>query len=114
MIAVWAVTSSWRMPPPWLATLRWVIMRAAGGYRAQLYGLNSIGLKRQGFSSERISVLKRAYEVLFKSGLMMAEAIKQAREQFKDSPDVLEIIAFIEGTKRGICRSVGTGGEGED
>jgi UDP-N-acetylglucosamine acyltransferase len=89
-------------------------MRAAGGYRAQLYGLNSIGLKRQGFSNERIAVLKRAYEVLFRSDLMMAEVIKQAREEFKDHPDVLEVIAFLEGSKRGICRSVGQDAEMDD
>jgi len=89
-------------------------MRAAGGYRAKLYGLNSIGLKRQGFSNERIAVLKRAYEVLFRSGLMMAEAIKRARDEFKDSPDVQEVVAFLEGSKRGICRSVGKGLEEEE
>ena len=88
-------------------------MRAAGGYRAQLYGLNSIGLKRHGFSNERITVLKRAYEVLFRSDLLMVEAIKRAREEFKESPDVLEIIAFLEGSKRGICRSVGQDAEAE-
>jgi UDP-N-acetylglucosamine acyltransferase len=89
-------------------------MRAAGGYRARLYGLNSIGLKRQGFTGDRISVLKRAYEILFRSDLLMAEAIKQARETFRDSHDVLEVIAFLEGSKRGICRSVGKDKEEED
>lgn len=89
-------------------------MRAAGGYRARLYGLNSIGLKRHGFSSERISVLKRAYEVLFRSELLMAEAVKRAQEEFKGSADVLEVIAFFEGSKRGICRSIGRDVEDED
>jgi UDP-N-acetylglucosamine acyltransferase len=89
-------------------------MRAAGGYRARLFGLNSIGLKRHGFSNERIVVLKQAYEILFRSGLMMAEAIKRAREEFKDSADVLEIVTFMEGTKRGICRSVGDAEENEE
>jgi UDP-N-acetylglucosamine acyltransferase len=86
-------------------------MRAAGGYRAQLYGLNSVGLKRQGFSSERISILKHAYEVLFRSGHRMAEAMKVAREQFKHSPDVQAVIDFMEGSKRGICKSIGKGME---
>jgi UDP-N-acetylglucosamine acyltransferase len=81
-------------------------MRAAGGYRAQLYGLNSIGLKRHGFSNERIAVLKRAYDVLFRSDLLMAEAVKRAREEFKEHTDVLEVITFLEGSKRGICRSI--------
>ncbi|MGH7254931.1 MAG: acyl-ACP--UDP-N-acetylglucosamine O-acyltransferase [Nitrospirales bacterium] len=89
-------------------------MRAAGGYRARLYGLNSIGLKRLGFGSERISALKRAYELLFRSGHRMAEAIKQVRDTFKDSPDVMEVVRFIEGSKRGICRSVGKDAEDEE
>jgi UDP-N-acetylglucosamine acyltransferase len=89
-------------------------MRAAGGYRAHLYGLNSIGLKRQGFTHERISALKQAYELLFRSGLMMADAIKRTRDEFKDQPDVQEVVDFVEGTKRGICRSVGVGQEEDE
>lgn len=88
-------------------------MRAAGGYRARLFGLNSIGLKRHGFSNERITVLKHAYELLFRSGYRMAEAIKRARDEFRDSPDVQELLSFMESSKRGICRSVGKELEGE-
>ncbi|MBI5854680.1 MAG: acyl-ACP--UDP-N-acetylglucosamine O-acyltransferase [Nitrospirae bacterium] len=89
-------------------------MRSAGGYRAQLYGVNSIGLRRHGFSNERISTLKRAYELLFRSGLRIAEAVKQAREDFKDQPDVLEVLSFLDGSKRGVCRSVGRDQEDEE
>ena len=89
-------------------------MRAAGGYRAELYGVNSIGLRRQGFTNERISMLKRAYELLFRSGLRMAEAMKQAREDFKDQADVLEVLSFLDGSKRGVCRSVGRDREDEE
>lgn len=89
-------------------------VRAAGGYRAQLYGINAIGLRRQGFSNERISTLKRAYELLFRSGLRMAEAMKQAREDYKDQPDVLQVLSFLDGSKRGVCRSVGRDQEDEE
>jgi UDP-N-acetylglucosamine acyltransferase len=89
-------------------------MRAAGGYRAQLYGLNAIGLRRHGFSSERIAVLKEAYELLFRSGHRMADAIKLARDEFRDTADVLEVLTFMEGTKRGVCRSTATDMEIED
>ena len=89
-------------------------MRAAGGYRAHLYGLNTIGLKRQGFTNDRISALKQAYEILFRSGLMMAEALKRIREEFKGQPDVQEVVAFVEGTKRGICKSVGAADEEDE
>ena len=82
-------------------------MRVAGGYPARMYGLNSVGLRRHGFSAERISVLKRAYDILFRSGHRMAEAAKLAKREFGDQPDVMAVLAFLEGTKRGICRSVG-------
>jgi UDP-N-acetylglucosamine acyltransferase len=89
-------------------------MRAAGGYRAHLYGLNSVGLRRHGFSADRIAVLKKAYDLLFRSGHRVAEAIRLAKEEFKGDADVAQIITFMEGTKRGISRSVSKELESED
>ncbi len=89
-------------------------MRAAGGYRARMYGLNSIGLRRHGFSADRISALKQAYEVLFRSGHRVAEAVKLARQSFETNQDVMQVVSFMEGTKRGICRSVGKEQESEE
>lgn len=89
-------------------------MRAAGGYRARMYGLNSVGLRRQGFSADRISVLKRAYDMLFRSGHRTAEAAKFATVEFGDQPDVMTVVGFLDGTKRGICRSVDKGQEDEE
>ena len=89
-------------------------MRAAGGYRARMYGLNSVGLRRQGFSNDRISVLKRAYDMIFRSGHRTAEAAKLAKIEFADQLDVMAVVAFLEGTKRGICRSVGKNKEDEE
>jgi UDP-N-acetylglucosamine acyltransferase len=80
--------------------------RAAGGYRAHLYGLNSVGLQRHGFSIERIAVLKKAFDLLFRSGHRMAEAIRLAKKEFKGVADVAKILAFMEGTKRGVSRVV--------
>ncbi|MGQ0810406.1 MAG: acyl-ACP--UDP-N-acetylglucosamine O-acyltransferase [Nitrospiraceae bacterium] len=89
-------------------------MRAAGGYRARMYGINFIGLKRHGFTSERLATMRRAYDLLFRSGHRMAEAVKLAKDTFKDNPDVLEVVSFMEGTKRGICRSVSRDQEDEE
>lgn len=89
-------------------------MRAAGGYRARIYGLNSVGLRRQGFSTDRISVLKRAYDMLFRSGHRIAEAAKLVKAEFGDQPDVMTVLGFLEGTKRGICQSVGKDQEDEE
>ena len=79
--------------------------RAAGGYRAHLIGLNSVGLSRNGFSSATIQGLKAAYKTLFRSDLKQAEAIQTLHDVAQDSAEVSELVQFIEGTKRGICRS---------
>jgi len=89
-------------------------MRAAGGYRARMYGLNSVGLRRHGFSPDRVAVLKRAYDILFRSGHRMAEAARLAKAEFGDQPDVMAVLAFLEGTKRGVCRSMGKDEEDEE
>ncbi|RMH06592.1 MAG: acyl-ACP--UDP-N-acetylglucosamine O-acyltransferase [Nitrospirae bacterium] len=85
-------------------------MRAAG-YRARLYGVNTIGLRRGGFSAQRIRVLKQAYQVLFRKGMRLSEATKLARHQFQDSPDVLALLTFLESSTRGTCRAAGKGTE---
>lgn len=77
---------------------------SAVGNRARLYGINKVGLKRHGFSAERIERLKEAYKILFRSGLTLKEAIKKARTEIKDSQDVDSLIQFIEGSERGVCR----------
>ena len=79
-------------------------LRAAGGYRARLFGVNTIGLKRHGFSDDRIRMLKRVYRALFLSDLRLAEAVKRVRDEFADSKDVRDLLAFLDGTKRGVCK----------
>ena len=78
---------------------------AAGGYRAHLYGLNTIGLQRHGFSADRIASLKKAFDLLFRAGHRTAEAIKLAKKEFKGQEDVAKILTFMEGTKRGMSRA---------
>ncbi len=91
----------------WSAVARDVppFMRAAGN-RASLYGLNTIGLRREGISAPRIRVLKQAYNVLFRKRSRLADAIKVARHQFQDSQDVLVLLTFLETSTRGTCRPV--------
>ncbi len=77
---------------------------SAAGNRAQLYGLNLVGLKRKGFNEQTITTLKKAYKIIFRSGLTQDEAIQKARDEFPDSPEVTYLIDFIQTTKRGITR----------
>jgi UDP-N-acetylglucosamine acyltransferase len=76
----------------------------ASGERAKLYGLNLVGLKRHGFSEERIADLKRAYRLLFRAGLTLKAATEAVARELPDSPEALEMLEFIRTTKRGITR----------
>jgi UDP-N-acetylglucosamine acyltransferase len=77
---------------------------SATGNRAKLYGLNLIGLKRNGFSEERIGALKKAYRTLFGAHLAMKDAIIRAREESNGQPDVETLVRFVETSERGISR----------
>jgi len=77
---------------------------SATGNRAKLYGLNTVGLKRHGFSPETIRKLKRAYRIVFRSGLNMKEALAQIENEGLDGAEVEHFINFIRTSKRGICR----------
>lgn len=76
----------------------------ASGARAKLYGLNSIGLKRNGFSDENINELKRAYKILFREKLALTEAIKKVQAELPYTAEIRHLIEFIQKNKRGICR----------
>ncbi len=76
----------------------------ASGARARLFGLNTIGLKRHGFSDETISELKKAYKILFREKRTLKDAIKKVQEELPYSEEIKHLIGFIEENKRGICR----------
>ena len=76
---------------------------AAGNY-AKVHGLNLIGLKRRKFSKETIRTLKRVYTIIFKSSLLLSEALKKTMEEVEDIPEVKHFVEFIQKSERGICR----------
>lgn len=76
----------------------------ASGARAKLYGLNLIGLKRQGFSDETINNLKKAYKILFREKKTLKEALKKIKADLPDTKEIRHLVEFIEKNKRGICR----------
>ena len=77
----------------------------AAGSRCKLYGLNVVGLKRQGFPEKTIKGLKNAYKIIFKSGLSLENAIETIKNgEIISIPEVDHLVQFIEGSKRGICR----------
>ncbi len=75
----------------------------AAGNRAKLYGLNAVGLERQGIPKAEIVKLKRAYRILFRSSLSLEKSLKLVEEEL-DGDNVRELITFIRSSERGICR----------
>lgn len=75
------------------------------GNRAQLYGLNTVGLKRRGFSEETLSDLKQAYRILFRNkGSLMATNLSQVEEELGHVPEVKHLVEFVRASERGVCR----------
>lgn len=77
---------------------------SAVGNRARLFGLNLVGLKRHNFSEETIRKLKRAYRVIFRSGLRLTDALAQVEEELGGTPEVDHMVEFIKKSERGILR----------
>ncbi|HEX3275088.1 MAG TPA: acyl-ACP--UDP-N-acetylglucosamine O-acyltransferase [Gemmatimonadales bacterium] len=74
----------------------------AVGNPMELYGLNSIGLQRAGFSGDTIAALKRAYRLFFNSELNLSQALERARNDLPHSPEVERFLAFVESSERGV------------
>lgn len=87
-----------------LDILPYSIATSARRRDTKLRGLNLIGLKRRGFSLETINNLKKAYKALFMAGLKQADAISRIKTEITGCPEVDYLVAFIENSKRGICR----------
>jgi UDP-N-acetylglucosamine acyltransferase len=74
------------------------------GNRAKMYGINTIGLKRNGFSDEVIESISRAYRLIFKMGLKLKDAVSKIEMEFAGIPEVMRIVEFIKVSERGIAR----------
>ena len=68
------------------------------------YGVNTVGLERHGFDAERLKSIEHAFRLLLRSKLNTTQAIEQMRAQLDGSPDVREIVEFIESAQRGLIK----------
>lgn len=69
---------------------------------AETVGPNLVGLSRRGFPKETVSAIKKAYQIIWKSGLNRLDACRKAREEFPDIPEISHLADFIEQSKRGV------------
>jgi UDP-N-acetylglucosamine acyltransferase len=71
---------------------------------AKVFGANSTGLERRGFSSESIDALHKAFRLLTRSGLNTAQAVERIREEVPPGEEVAELLAFIASSERGFIK----------
>jgi UDP-N-acetylglucosamine acyltransferase len=74
----------------------------AVGNPMELYGLNTIGLQRAGFSVDTVAALKRAYRLFFNSDLNLSQALERARTELPGFPEIDRFLAFVESSERGV------------
>ena len=74
------------------------------GTPAKPLGLNAVGLRRHGFSTETIHALKEAYRIVFLSDLNTSQALERMEKEFPSSPEIQRFIDFIKRSQRGISK----------
>ena len=67
-------------------------------------GVNSVGLKRRGFSIEKINQILDIYRVIYNKGLNTTKALEYIEEEMPASDERDEIISFIRESERGIIK----------
>lgn len=76
----------------------------ASGARIYVYGLNEVGLRRNGFSRETISNLKRAFKIAFRSGVQITQAVEKIRSEMPDCRAAVRFAEFLSTSRRGMAR----------
>jgi len=75
----------------------------AGKEPIRYAGVNIIGLRRRGFSNEKIQMIHEAYRLLYSKGVLK-EGIEEIRKNLPSCEEIDNIISFVENSKRGIIR----------
>lgn len=75
-----------------------------GGSPTKPHGINSVGLERQGFGTEALRNIRKAYKIIYKSGLKLDEALQSLSEMAAEAPEVLCLVEFLQQTGRSIIR----------
>lgn len=75
----------------------------ADGFPVKVYGLNSVGLRRNGFSQADRTHIKEIYRILYRERLPLKEALARIETQWPSDVIASEIVAFIRSLKRGLA-----------
>src|ERR1043165_1592304 len=74
------------------------------GNHAKCYGLNVTGMKRRGYSRQAIDMLHHAFHLLLSAKLNTTQATERIKQEITDSPEVSDLLRFIEGSTRGVTK----------
>lgn len=67
-------------------------------------GVNLIGLRRHGFSNEKINEIQEIYRTIYQSGYNFTDAVKKIEAEFEETPEMKLIVEFVKSSPRGIVR----------
>lgn len=76
----------------------------AAGEPVTYAGVNSVGLKRRGFSSVDVNLIQDVYRIIYQSGRNISQALEVVKREHNADPTVSRIIDFIESSTRGLIR----------
>ncbi|HEX7830099.1 MAG TPA: acyl-ACP--UDP-N-acetylglucosamine O-acyltransferase [Thermoanaerobaculia bacterium] len=79
-------------------------VKTVGNRPAKSYGINTIGLQRKGFEKDTIEALQRAYRILTRSKMLLADALNKIDEELGSSAEVRYFVEFIRSSQRGVIR----------
>lgn len=74
------------------------------GHPAKVVGLNNVGISRAGIPLDSRRLIKKAYKILYRSGLSLAEAIAVIEQEVDSCEEVEHFLRFLRNAERGICR----------
>jgi UDP-N-acetylglucosamine acyltransferase len=74
------------------------------GEKAKARGVNTEGLRRRGFTAEQVQQVRRAYRVLYRSGLPLDEAMAQLSEMAEAHDEIRPLVTFLEKTEKSFIR----------
>lgn len=77
--------------------------------RNRLVGVNVIGMKRAGLPAAQINAVREAYRMLFMQQKLLPTAMEQVERLLGEFETVVELLAFIRGSKRGVIMLGGYG-----
>lgn len=76
----------------------------AGNLPLRFEGINLVGLRRRGFSNEQIRNISETYDMIYKSGLNVSDAVAKVEAEMSGIPEAMNISEFVKASKRGIIR----------